>query len=626
MLIAGGGRLDGTGITSAEIYDPVSGTFTPTGELQFGRWARSAALLPDGRVLVAGGGGEAERGTAELFDPASGTWSRTGDLNVPRSGHTLTALSDGRVLISGAGPLELYEPEHGRFRLLDLEPPGDRPTATLLLDGRVLLIGGNDRAEFTPGLPNGHGSGPATTRAVAFDPTTEELQDAGEMLQVRSSHSAVLLGDGRVLASGGAQDVHHDEPVLTSAELWDPSTETFAPTGEMDEPRFGHTMTLLRDGSVLVAGEISDVRSAHAQRYVAPPRTARTIGELEVPAATGEPAEVRSLGAEPESPFEPWNGEDVVLYDTLTMTETNLGPGYSGFRDAFSPDGTRFAWTAGPPTDLSEVWVLDLETRERRLVATGVIFRWLDDDTLYGRQPMGENTNGRLDVTSGEWSAADDIDPNDLFSTTESERWRLELPDLELLGPDAYPFWTREFVLHDRTGVLAPLRFEAYQAILAADGGLFIATTPEDQSGPSESLGPHIESGTTEIYEVDPQSGEATYIATAEASAPGWAFDASVSHVAWLDGFCAVSDFSSLRTGVLDRSTRAVTYLDRGLWLSLTPDGQIGVGQFGARALIDLDTLNYTVVLPTDGWDISWSPDYRYAAVGFTFGHGGRCG
>src|SRR5438477_3570793 len=100
VLVVGG--LLAEDIT-AELYDPVSGTWTLAGDTAHLRWGHTATLLADGKVLVAGGG---ERGTtiptAELYDPASGAWTNTGDLIAEHTGHTATLLSNGDVLVAGS--------------------------------------------------------------------------------------------------------------------------------------------------------------------------------------------------------------------------------------------------------------------------------------------------------------------------------------------------------------------------------------------------------------------------------------------------------------------------------------------------------------------------------------------
>src|SRR5262249_36736114 len=89
VLVAGGGDRNGA-LNSAELYDPASETWTTTGSLNTARALHTATLLPNGKVLVAGG--DENHGTAELYDSVTGSWSYTGNLNTARVDHTATLL------------------------------------------------------------------------------------------------------------------------------------------------------------------------------------------------------------------------------------------------------------------------------------------------------------------------------------------------------------------------------------------------------------------------------------------------------------------------------------------------------------------------------------------------------
>src|ERR1044071_992097 len=99
VLVAGGagprpGAFPFPGLASAELYNPATGNWTATGNLNDGRLLHTATLLSDGRVLVAGGWPDhTDRGplsSAELYNPFTGNWTRTVGMHVVRVGHTAT--------------------------------------------------------------------------------------------------------------------------------------------------------------------------------------------------------------------------------------------------------------------------------------------------------------------------------------------------------------------------------------------------------------------------------------------------------------------------------------------------------------------------------------------------------
>lgn len=238
-----------------------AGGFTASGSMAVARAGHMAILLRDGRILVVGGMGESgEISPAELYDPTTGKFSPTGSLAIARQWATATLLQDGRVLIAGGHAntrytesADLYNPATGEFSDTGLMTEGrGGHTATLLQDGRVLMTGG---------LGNHLGSDQALASAELYDPRTDTFSPTGAMVESRGSPTATLLSDGRVLIAGGADGA--------SAELYDPRTGTFSPTGSMRDPRHGHTATLLADGRVLVAGgwQSSEIGFASAELY-----------------------------------------------------------------------------------------------------------------------------------------------------------------------------------------------------------------------------------------------------------------------------------------------------------------------------------------------------------------------
>jgi len=103
VLVVAGLKDTPSPLTSAELYDPATATWSNTGSLSQGRYVHTATLLPTGQVLVVAGLKDTPSPltSAELYDPATATWSNTGSLNQGRYAHTVTLLPDGSVLAAG---------------------------------------------------------------------------------------------------------------------------------------------------------------------------------------------------------------------------------------------------------------------------------------------------------------------------------------------------------------------------------------------------------------------------------------------------------------------------------------------------------------------------------------------
>ena len=216
-------------LTSAELYDPATGTWFATGSIS--KPLVAATLLRDGKVLVLVGHFDSPR-TAEVYDPASGTWTPTGpmDPGVEDPGDKFTVLQDGRVLLAGDGA-RVYDPATGTWTVTGPVEVSFHDTFTVLRDGRVLVAGGDHAQVYDPasgtwtatGKKNGHGYGAA----------------------------AVLLSDGKVLVAGG-RDFDGDYYDLDSAEVYDPVTGSWTAIASMHAKAMPRAAFLQPDGKVLV--------------------------------------------------------------------------------------------------------------------------------------------------------------------------------------------------------------------------------------------------------------------------------------------------------------------------------------------------------------------------------------
>ena len=275
VMLAGGGQgslLGATGLASTERYDFRGMTVASGPSMTTPRALAFSARLTDGRVLVCGGvdATGVVLSSAEIYDPATNAFTPTGSMTVARAAFDGTILAGGRVMVAGGtttfvdavaalsnaqDTVEIWNPANGTWtRVASMADRLLAPDLTLLTNGVVLLSGGFDVNSLF-GFPIPVGS---ITTCRRYDPTTNAWSSAASMYASRGAHglNTVRLADGRVLVTGGASS----GPDLTqaasiaSAEVYNPTTNSWLSLPAMATPRAIHTATVTLAGTVVIAG------------------------------------------------------------------------------------------------------------------------------------------------------------------------------------------------------------------------------------------------------------------------------------------------------------------------------------------------------------------------------------
>jgi hypothetical protein len=266
VLVAGGYSCDTSGncasLSSTEIFDPSAGSFSSVGNMTTDRYGHTLTLLANGKVLIAGGESCSSSTSctalksAELYDPVAGSFTVTGPMNGARFNASAASLSSGKVLILGGSDgstnpavAELYDPTAGTFSTTgSLNTPRAYATASWLegTDDMILIVGGSTCN--SPGCPTA---------------STEYYQNGyfyflGDMTVKRSNQTATVLTNGQVFLAGGLDSCTSTCVSDSTSELFSSQTFGFATSQALSTGRSGHTATLLMDGSVLLVGGINN--------------------------------------------------------------------------------------------------------------------------------------------------------------------------------------------------------------------------------------------------------------------------------------------------------------------------------------------------------------------------------
>ena len=255
-----------------------------------------------------------------------------------KAGHVAVLLNDGKVMVMGgtSGSLpptyfssaEVYDPVSDSWTSKSaLNTARVAAAATVLLDGRVLVTGG-----YTSGLL-------ALSSAEIYDPDTDAWSSAGSMSTSRVGHKQILLDDGRILVAGGEDSLLGPPNTPTTTEIYDPTTNTWSLSGDLNVGRFASGLAKLDDGKVLAAGGFSYGPYGVINRYTSEiynPKGEVTYASEQM-AAVYQLIDMSAFSSNKASPYLVTPGDKLVL--AVSKTRPAISASVIDIPDAVWPGG-----------------------------------------------------------------------------------------------------------------------------------------------------------------------------------------------------------------------------------------------------------------------------------------------
>jgi hypothetical protein len=351
----------GKKVTYPAALDP---TWSTTGDMTVPRMRHLAAVLTNGRVLIAGGN---DAGISDLYDPNSGTFAATGPVNVPRGAeHVMTRLQSGLVLMCGGQNFfgqdqtvcELYDPNAGTWSIgAPMISSRTGATMTLLASGKVLVAGGMG---FAPSHPN---TQLVMDTAEVYDPAGAGswTPTANPMSLIRIEHNATRLPSGKVMITGGSDGTPTNNCGACNHALWravdiyDPNTNSFTLGPPISPTREGHTTTLMPNGKVLLAGGFNR-------------ETAAIINEVQIYDPNNGPIGAWSAG--PPMPLTRWDAREIVLNDGNVLIFGGSETGFANPTTMVYYPALNY-WSRGADLNVGHIWTAAAKLNDGRALITG---------------------------------------------------------------------------------------------------------------------------------------------------------------------------------------------------------------------------------------------------------------